>query len=548
MNRIKTISATLILAFVSISAFAQLVKVKDIALASELCKLVPEAMNSTCDSLDTIKALDFTGNIDLNNNAEINSIEEIKYFKNITTIDAEALGITDYPALSNFPNLNEINMAKNQLSGTLDLSSNTQLENIRMWQNNITELIGIENITTLKIVNLIQNDLTSLPDFSNNQNLHTLRVDDNNLTWNDLDKITLLDYQNFDRLNCFIQAPVSDNQTMLLKHDDTLRISYNKDFDLHKKLTFTVIHNGEIVYIGNEREFVIEDVQPKDSGEYKIRAEHIDFKNYPSNICTGIFTVKIGGCPEAEQAHIRQPNTAPFEFDEFSVEVNHKGKEFDFIWYKNGENLSNEDSEILYFENITKDDEGIYYSEVSCIDSLGLYEVYKTNSVELKVHDCQTIQSVEFIENYTCTNLSVGLQSIELSNPANKFQYILTNITTEETTEINIDEESIILPGEYTFKVTDNENCSVSSPKTITVDYPETCSNAFTPNGDGIDDYFYIEGEGTASIFSMMGNEIIQIELPYQWVGTDKNGSPLIDGIYLIVKEDNTQEKVTLLR
>lgn len=69
----------------------------------------------------------------------------------------------------------------------------------------------------------------------------------------------------------------------------------------------------------------------------------------------------------------------------------------------------------------------------------------------------------------------------------------------------------------------------------------------FSPNGDGVADVVFIDGNGTAKIINKGGIEVHTISLPYEWDGKDKYGNNLEPGIYYISKSDGSVLKALLV-
>lgn len=99
-----------------------------------------------------------------------------------------------------------------------------------------------------------------------------------------------------------------------------------------------------------------------------------------------------------------------------------------------------------------------------------------------------------------------------------------------------------------TYKVvlttTSEEGCADSIHKFVIVEVPYFfyAPNTFTPNGDGINDYFYTSGEGLdpdrfeMMIYNRMGNLVFRSVTPFDyWDGRNQDGSLAPAGIYVYV-------------
>jgi len=95
--------------------------------------------------------------------------------------------------------------------------------------------------------------------------------------------------------------------------------------------------------------------------------------------------------------------------------------------------------------------------------------------------------------------------------------------------------------------VTDG-TCSGQDSVVIHVHEPGECElelpNAFSPNGDGYNDGYFIQGiarfpSNTMTVFNRWGNEVFSVEnyKNSQWYGQNKNGDELPEGTYFVVLE-----------
>ena len=94
----------------------------------------------------------------------------------------------------------------------------------------------------------------------------------------------------------------------------------------------------------------------------------------------------------------------------------------------------------------------------------------------------------------------------------------------------------------YTVTVTVATGCETTREVTVSVneDFLVEVPNLFTPNGDGINDYFIIDNiftyDAEVLIFNRWGTELYS-STAYQndWDGTNNDGDPLTDGTYYYV-------------
>jgi gliding motility-associated-like protein len=148
----------------------------------------------------------------------------------------------------------------------------------------------------------------------------------------------------------------------------------------------------------------------------------------------------------------------------------------------------------------------------------------KTKTFTVTASGVATIENViitDFSENNSITVAYSGTSTYTFSIDGINYQ---TSPTFSHLTE-----------GEYTVYVKDTKGCGITPATFFILDYPKF----FTPNGDGINDFWYIKnlnqritGSGSITIFDRYGKFIHQINPQNQvWDGTF-NGTPLPSADY----------------
>ena len=99
--------------------------------------------------------------------------------------------------------------------------------------------------------------------------------------------------------------------------------------------------------------------------------------------------------------------------------------------------------------------------------------------------------------------------------------------------------------GNYSVIVTNAFGCSAESNvfEVLPDDPGNFISGGFSPNADGVNDVFHVEGlwrypDNKLTVFNRWGEQVFQ-QSPYQnnWDGLNMNGKPLPDGNYFVVLE-----------
>lgn len=109
--------------------------------------------------------------------------------------------------------------------------------------------------------------------------------------------------------------------------------------------------------------------------------------------------------------------------------------------------------------------------------------------------------------------------------------------------------QAIVFTGSenYIVKIT-QDDCVVLDTIAVSVGSGSCSTSAFTPNGDGKNDFFYIEnlplGENTVTIYNRWGDEIRIIQnydnVTIFWNGDDTQNSSVVEGTYFYVVESKT--------
>lgn len=175
MKNKKTIIPLIVL-FVSSFAFGQIVNIPDANFKAALLAGNTTNLNYVYDfPSDGPSMLEFAPgfDIDINNDGEI----QVSEAENITGLFLDNSSILSLEGISAFTNLASIECNNNNISGSLDLSSNINLE-YASFNNNLIQNINVSNCSNLKSISCENNQLLDL-DLSNNFVLTTIRFVDN---------------------------------------------------------------------------------------------------------------------------------------------------------------------------------------------------------------------------------------------------------------------------------------------------------------------------------------------------------------------------------
>lgn len=103
--------------------------------------------------------------------------------------------------------------------------------------------------------------------------------------------------------------------------------------------------------------------------------------------------------------------------------------------------------------------------------------------------------------------------------------------------------------GIYTLVLSNDLGCKSAWSDEILIE--QDCLNnypVFTPDGDGIEDDYFIPHEGRIQIFDRNGVLIRDMEAPAYWDGKDRNGDLVPMGNYMLVTDKSRVVNITIVR
>ncbi|MBX9853225.1 MAG: immunoglobulin domain-containing protein [Cytophagaceae bacterium] len=127
-----------------------------------------------------------------------------------------------------------------------------------------------------------------------------------------------------------------------------------------------------------------------------------------------------------------------------------------------------------------------------------------------------------------------------------------TPLSTNPTSDLHISEVKKSDAGTYYCRII---NSNVPSVTLVSVsfylevkDCGDKCFKEITPDGDGINDSYYISDQGTAKIFDKNGVMVKKLSTPATWDGSLDNGSIGTTGLYLIEINGEKHTKIYLFK
>jgi gliding motility-associated-like protein len=177
--------------------------------------------------------------------------------------------------------------------------------------------------------------------------------------------------------------------------------------------------------------------------------------------------------------------------------------------------------------------------------------VFNTNFL---VHPQDSIPTVLQAEAVEGMSFSYSLLSIDAGVTSNVYTWYKDGnvISTGSSSELYIAEVNKSDVGTYVCSIT-NSNVPALTLTTQKIylkvnECKDKCIKEITPDGDGINDTYYISDSGTAKIYDRNGVLIKQFSIPSSWDGTTSDHTLGTTGLYLIEINGEKQVKVYLFR
>ncbi|MDA8956580.1 gliding motility-associated C-terminal domain-containing protein [Flavobacteriales bacterium] len=255
------------------------------------------------------------------------------------------------------------------------------------------------------------------------------------------------------------------------------------------------------------------------------------------DICFGNFTILIEDSLMCQDSIVIEIDELQAYIDNSQIVVEQAIYPVYFQWSLNGDILDGENDSIF--------SSGLCPGSYSCIvqDGIGCTKTYSiiidpiVSNIDKNI-DCndQEFNSIE-------TNVSGG------TAPYN-FDWS-TGETSSQIYNLN--------PATYFLSITDNNGCSINDELTIPILTDSCLFNAFSPNGDGINDQWkvnssFIYPDSDLTIYNRWGKKVFESSSDdFVFKGLNKNGNQLVEGTYFYVvrlknDEDPIKGTISLFR
>lgn len=422
------------------------------------------------------------------NDNELVSIPSLAAFSDLIVLDISNNALQRIPELPVNSNLIELNASENFITEYPDLSNQNKMEFFSISRNNdLKTTVSYANLTSIKSYSAYLCGLSSFPDVSMMTELTELNVGYNNLT-------TIPD--------------LSANQKLVSLYANNNALTSFADLSSITTLDKVRLYNNFLSYEDFTKLLAI----PNYSAIYKI----INQYTFPNPL---------------------QENYTESDSVSFITGLAKNTPNVTYRWFYNNNLLWESDLDTLNLPFIEVENSGSYYFEISSSDFPDL--TLQSHVSNIQVEQC--VNEGGFRVNVTGANCKEAgsVEVVAENQPQKGITYLLESTTSgtvlySENGKFN----QLNMPEYILYAKADRCKKEIE-----TIQLPiEECEEAyFTPNGDGMDDTFYFQQEGTAKIYNKWGQKIQELKIPQEWNGSISSGI-IAPGYYTV--EINNGEKV----
>lgn len=523
------------LSFFLLAAFigeSQYMELPDTNLRNKLIMSYPETMKGNL--LDTLKAATFSGKIELVS-SNIQDLSGIEYFSNIETLDLTNNKIKSIDNIVSLKKLKHVYANDNAIDSIADLTMLVNLIDFQAMNNDLKYFPNFGNPSVLQSLYLTNNKIEDFPSFENFTGLVNLVIGNNPLRSQiDVSSCSILEQLHVHLLNIDTIFGIEKLEKLRILYAWGNKISNINGLDSLKNLERIYLRNNPISllpYLKNKPKLSVLSVE-----DCKLTFEDIVPILQIQNLTT------VSYSPQRELYIDNYTLRA-----ERSLRINSPLKNTEsknnYYWSKDGIPLENKLSE-LAFDAIQISDAGIYTLSIknNLAPDLTLY----IQPFEITVLPCLEIEfsNIDILDENCSSGYKVDLSKSTTLGGTQPFDFKLYNAQTDKYLDGKSFEK---LPaGRYEYFISDANKCEVKIP--FYLDRVSGCELVFSPDGDGIADFYLFDKPGLINIYDANRNLVNSLQAPISWDGTDINGTILDAGYYIIIPNGAQPLYITLVR
>lgn len=515
--------------------FGQTISLNDTNLRDKLIASYPQVMQGNLLNIANAAAL--TGYLNLTN-SNIVDATGIEYFTSISTLDLSKNSISIFPNISATTGLVSFYASNNQLTSLPSMAALTQLRDFQVMYNQLTALPDLSGATGMLYLYCSYNKITQLPPLTQFPNLLHLVVGSNPFINKTFDaspclQLTSLHVHN-SGINTILGLDKLINLSVLYLWGNNLTAI--RGLDGNTTLTKLFIENNPLSDL------------PNLSNKPNLNTLDISQCNLTFEDITPILQTNIpASFTYSPQRDLFLANITARANNNYSLTypASNPLSTDTYVWFKNGSVIDSSNTSASYtFSPIEPSNAGVYSLKVYNASMPNL--VLKSNTFTVEVLPCLELKiPTVFPTNADCSKgYTLDFSQNQISGGTAPFQYQLSTSSTSKLITYPIVEN--IEAGNYFLTVIDSKNCRATDH--FTLNKIDHCDPVLTPNGDGITDTYYIEKTGKVSVYDLQRTLVNTLQAPIMWDGTDRNGTLLDAGFYILIMEGQKPIYLTIIR
>ncbi len=472
---------------------------------------------SALPALDSLKQLQYLWAY----NNKLTRLPNVNQLTNLQTLNVKNNLLTNIPSLNGMTALKSFDCSTNKLTVLPDLNSLLNLQEIYCYTNFITTIPPISNLANLKIFNIENNSIAQLPDISKNIKLEILQFDGNRIEFiPPLTNLTTLKQLIFSNNNISTFPDLSANTSITLLIGDHNQLTHIPDLSGLIHLTSVDLTYNQLSF----EDLLASSSHPQYNTVFHIQPQDSLNTTLPLNAVKGSSVI------------------IDLHFDAAVSGSTYK-------WYKNNIYITSTNKPTLTIQHISESNAGTYTCTVT--NNAGTFAdiTLYARSNKISIESCIEFSTIDYvISRNECTKgATINIDNSQLSAPNKPLTYLLTSLNNQPSAISSSATFNDVMPGRYSLTIRDTNDCSVDLQNYIFIPVPTGCMDSFTPNGDGLEDTFFIDKTGTSKIYNKNGTLIRTLITPAAWDGADDSGKLLPMGYYIIIVDGKEKTGVVLI-
>ena len=230
------------------------------------------------------------------------------------------------------------------------------------------------------------------------------------------------------------------------------------------------------------------------------------------------------------------------------IDISVKTSKITYDFYRMGLLVQSSTSYNFKIDNFSFSDTGQYYVQIKSSEPKFAGKYLSTGNFKLVQMPCSLVSKIDFTATESCELIPFQINSIEGQANFPSKEITINEKAKGKVFTLELGKLKSVPAGLYNIYVKDTNMCETKIDNYVELKILKNCDQYFSPNGDGIADDFFIQGNGLTVIRNKAGQIVKEIQAPGYWEGTDKNGIQAEIGIYIIEFPNGERRKMSLLR